>query len=479
MSTRKKAVSGIFWTFSDTLILKGAAFLSTLILARLLSPEDYGLNAVVLIFISIGTTIVDSGLANSLIRTKNADDGDYSSVFWLNFILGIFAYGVVYTLAPLISDFFEQPILTPLLRWYCVSFIIAGLSTVQTAILTAQMRFKKLMLCNLPGAIIGPVVGIWMAYLGMGVWSLVGMFLTTQLLQTLALWFSSPWRPGFQMDKSKAKSHVMFGYKLLLSSLLDAAFREIYSFIIGKKYALDTLGYYNRARALNDYPTSILTNIVSKVTYPLLANIQDNKAEISNAYRQILRMSLFISAPVMLGLSAVAYPLIAFLLGEEWLPAVPYFKIICLASMLYPIHSINLNVLKVYGRTDLFLRLEIIKKVLTVVCILVSLPYGIIGLVWSAVAASVLALLVNTYYSKNLIAYSTKQQLLEMLPTLLISAGMYFVMYLVVGYLSSSTLIIQILISFIAGLTFYLGICWAVKADQLMFSIKLFKSYRS
>ncbi|MBD1420789.1 lipopolysaccharide biosynthesis protein [Sphingobacterium chuzhouense] len=479
MSTRKKAVSGIIWTFSESLINKGFGFVTAVVLGNILSINDFGLIAMISLFVQVGNTIVESGFGNSLIRTKDADDGDYSSVFWMNLGLGVIMYLLLYVASPWIASYFDQPILSSLIRWYCLAFIISAFSTVQLSILSSQLQFRSITLISIPSAILGPLIAILMAYFGFGVWSLVALYLVSQIVQSLGLWYVSKWRPSFIFKKEKAKTHFFFGYKLLLSALLDTAFKNIYNFIIGKRYTVDALGYFDRGRAVNEYPTSILTNIVSKVTYPLLSNIQDNKTETSNAYKQIIRTSLFINAPMMLALAAMAPLIFELFWKEKWLPAVPYFQIVCLASMLYPIHSVNLNILKVYSRTNLFLRLEIIKKILMALCIAIAWNFGILGLAWSIVASSFLALLVNTYYSKELIGYSTKQQLVEMLPTLLISGAMYLVMKQVISLLEGNVLILQILISFIAGFIFYFGICWIIKSKQLLFIIKTIKSYSS
>lgn len=478
MSSRAKAISGIIWTFVDSLILKGLPIIALIILNRLLSTEDFGISAIMLVFINLGITFVESGLANSLIRTKDADDRDYSSVFWINILVGFGFYFILYFTFPYIVTYFDQPISVDVLRWSSLGIIFSSFSTVQTAILSAQMQFRKLMLSNISGAVLSPTIGVFMAYKGYGVWSLVAMALITPFMQTLSLWIASSWRPLFVIDLIKAKKHFHFGYKLLLSSLLDTIYTNIYTVIIGKRYDLSDLGVYDRARKINDLPSSVLTTIVTKVTYPLLANIQDNKEEVSNAYRQILRMSLYITAPVMLGLSVLAHPLILLLASEKFIAAVPYFQIICLASMLYPIHSINLNILKVYGKTDLFLRLEIIKKILATVCILVSFPFGIIGLLWSVVATSVLSLLVNTYFSKELIGYSTKQQLLEMVPTLLTAAAMYAAMKLTSQFIQQYPLILQIFVNFTIGFLFYFILSYIFKLKPFLFLVKIIKSYR-
>ncbi|WP_312189225.1 lipopolysaccharide biosynthesis protein [Sphingobacterium sp.] len=479
MSTRSKAISGIIWTFTDSLLLKGLSLIAVFILGRLLTKEDFGINGIMVVFINLGVTIVDSGLGNSLIRSKDTDDLDFSSVFWTNIVLGLVFYFLLFFSFPYIVRFFDQPIPISILRLSSLGIVISSFSTVQLAILTANMQFKKIMFTNMPGAILGPIIGILMAYHGFGILSLVAMTLITPLMQTISLWIVSPWRPLFTIDFGRTKKHFHFGYKLLLSSLLDTVFKNIYNIIIGKRYLLSELGVYDRAQKINELPTSVLTTIVSKVTYPLLANIQDNKEETANAYKQILRMSLYISAPIMLGLSALAQPLITFLLGNNWIEVVPYFQILCLASMLYPIHSINLNVLKVYGKTDLFLRLEVIKKILTAICILISWPFGILGLMWSVVATSVLSLLVNTYFSKALINYSTKHQLLDMIPTLLAATSMYFFMYIAKQFIVGLPLILQILVNFTVGVIFYFGISYLFKLTPFQFLIKIIKSYRS
>lgn len=479
MSTRKKAVSGIFWTFTDAILLKGLSLLSLYILARLLTDVDYGLNGLLIAFISIGTTIVESGLSNSLIRTTNPNQEDYSTVFWMNIFTGIILYVGLYFSIPYIVNYIDKPIPIDVLRVSTVGIILSSFSTVQLAILTKEMQFKKLMLANIPSAIISPTLGVILAYQGYGIWALVAMALATPLFQSISLWIASSWRPDFIFIKSKAQEHFSFGYKLLLSALLDNIFKNIYNFIIPKRFSMSSLGQYERASTLNGYPSNILTTIVSKVTYPLLTNIKDNQEEISNAYRQILRVSLYISAPLMLGLAATAPSLILFLLGKQFVEAIPYFQILCLASMLYPIHSINLNVLKVYGKSDLFLKLEVIKKILTVICIACAWNFGIIGLVWSAVASSALALLVNTYYSDKLINYSTKQQLVEMIPTLLTAICMYAVILLVAEYTISLPLILQIFLNFTIGIVAYIGLSYIFKLSAFVFLLKTLKSYRS
>jgi O-antigen/teichoic acid export membrane protein len=411
-------------------------------------------------------------------RTKNADSTDYSTVFFLSLFTGTIIYIILFFAAPLVSSFYGKDILTPILRWYCLTFIISAFSSVQLTMMTAKMEFKKITKLNIPGAVLGAIIGITMGYLGYGVWSLVTMFITTQVIQTIFFWSFSDWKPKFIFSREKAKFHYIFGYKLMLSGLLNTLFNNIYNIIIGKFYSITLVGYFERSRSFNEYPTNIITSIISKVTYPLLSNINNNREELSNAYQKILGLSFLFTAPIMLGLAAGAYPLFQLLFGDKWLPAVPYFQIISLASMFYPIHSINLNVLKVYGRTDLFLKLEVIKKIITVIVILLSIPFGVMGLVWSSVIISVIALLINTHYSANMIGYSTKRQLLDMLPTLVLSAVLYGLISLTIHFLSDSSLILQILVSFILAITFYAGANFVLKTPSFMFALKLVKEYK-
>ncbi|WP_270088735.1 lipopolysaccharide biosynthesis protein [Sphingobacterium sp. SYP-B4668] len=478
MSTKKSAISGIFWTLIDALLIKGVGFVTTLILTDLLSPDDYGLIGMIIVFVLVGNSFVESGMTASLIRTKNADSADYSTVFFLSLFSAIVIYAILFFAAPLVSTFYDKDILTPILRWYGLTFIISAFSSVQLTMMTAKMEFKKITKLNIPGAVLGAIVGITMGYLGYGVWSLAAMFLVTQVVQTIFFWSFSDWHPNLIFSKEKAKFHYIFGYKLMLSGLLNTVFNNIYNIIIGKFYSITLLGYFERSRTFNEYPTNIITSIVSKVTYPLLANIKNNREELSNAYQKILGLSFFITAPLMFGLAAVAHPLFQLLFNDKWLPAVPYFQIISLASMFYPIHSINLNVLKVFGRTDLFLKLEVIKKIITVVVIVLSIPFGVMGLVWSSVILSVIALLINTHYSASMIGYSTQRQLLDMLPTLVLSALLYGLVSLTIYFLSDSPLILQILVSFILAITFYVGANFAFKTPSFMFALKLVKEYK-
>jgi O-antigen/teichoic acid export membrane protein len=421
MSIKSQLKSGLFWVFIDTIFLRSFSFLITIGLARILSPEDFGLIALISIFILLGSSIVDSGMGNSIIRDKEANIVDYSSVFYGNLVISIGIYILLFFQAPFIAAYFDKSILTSLVRWYAVSFILSALFNIQQSVLMKNMNFKKITLYNLPAIILGSLLGLGLAYYGYGVWSLIFKNLSTTFIKVIIYWVNSDWIPERKISFSKLKKHFLFGYKLMLSSLLDTSMKEVYSFLIGKKFSIDTLGFFRQAKSLRNYPVNLFTTVLSKVTYPMLSKIQDDKEKTAKAYSSIIKNIFFLICPAMFCLIVVAKPLFVLLFTEKWLPAVPYFQILAISGMLIPIHSFNINILKVYARTDLFLKLEIIKVVLTLVSITFGLLYGIYGLLITIVVTSFLALFINTYYSGKLINYSTLDQLKDMIPILLMA----------------------------------------------------------
>jgi len=473
VSIKKETLSGLIWTFADTFILRGGTFIASLILARILGPKEFGLIGMITIFVAIGTSLVDSGMSSSIIRTKDADDKDFSTVFYTNLVLSILIYGIVYFTALFIALFYKQEILTSIIRWYCLSFIVSSLSSIQIAILTKRMQFKKIMICNIPGILTGIIVGITLGYLDYGVWSIVAMYLLTQVLNSITLWFFSDWRPSLKFSIERLKFHFTFGYKLMLSGLLNTVFNNIYNVIIGKYYSVQTLGYYERANLFNQYPVTTITGIVNRVTYPLLSKIQDQQERVSVVYKKLIQLTFFITAPLMFGAAAVAKPLFLLVLGAKWLPAVPFFQILCLSSIFLPIHSFNINVLKVYGRSDLFLKLEIIKKAVIAISVIIALQIGIYGLVWSSVFTSVVALLINTHYSSSLIRYTTKEQIQDIIPTLIQCVIMFALMSLTLDFMSNYNLMLQLFFPALLGLSFYTISNYLIKAPSSTYLLNL------
>lgn len=476
MTLKKQTFSGVLWTFMDTFFVKGIMFIAMILLARWIGPEDFGLVGMIAVFLAIGRSLTDSGMTNSLIRTKEPDQSDFSTVFIVNIVMSLLVYAIVYFTAPFIADFFGHKILINIIRVYCLLFLIIAFSAVQLAILTKRMEFKKITKINFPSTLLGVALGLYLGYNEFGVWSVIWMYLCTELVRSILLWFFSNWKPKFIFSKSKFKFHFKFGYKLVLSGLLDTVFKNIYNVLIGKYFSAQMLGFYERSKQFSEYPSATLTGVISKVTYPMLSQIQEDPKRLETIYRKLIRVSFFIIAPLMLGLAAIAKPLFLILLGDEWLPAVLFFQILTFAMMLYPIHAFNINILKVYGRSDLFLKLEIIKKIIISISVIIAFQFGIIGLVLSSVFTSFAALAVNMFYSSKLIKYPIRKQVLDLSITFFITLFTALFMFKTTSLFSHKTNIIQIIIASLTGFTIYIIINYFIKNSPLHQVIQLYKT---
>jgi len=392
-----------------------------LVLARLLTPEEYGIMAMIAIFIAIYNSIIDSGFSNALIRKTRIERVDYSTVFYFNLTVSILIYALLYLAAPTISVFFKEPVLLAVIRIIGWVLIINALAIIPRTQFVRNVDFKTQTKVSLISSISSGVIGIGMALGGMGVWSLVGQQLFRQFLNTLFLWVYSKWHPVWEFSMKSFKELFGFGSKLLLSGLLDTIYKNIYYIVIGRFYTSAQLGQYTRAEQFNMIFSSNLTSVVQRVSYPVLSSIQEEPERLREAYRKVIKITMLITFACMLGLAAVAKPLILILIGEKWLPAVYFLQIICFSGILYPLHAINLNILQVKGRSDLFLKLEIIKKIIAVGPIVVGIAYGIEYMLWGSVLTSFIAYFLNSYYSANLINYPTGEQIKDILPTFLTS----------------------------------------------------------
>jgi teichuronic acid exporter len=409
-SLKKQAVSGVLWSFGQQFSVQIINFVVQIILARLLMPEMFGLIAMLTVFISIGQSLMDAGMTSSLIRSKNPDQLDYSTVFLTNLMISVSVYLITYLSAPFIAQFYNQEILKDILRLYALTFVIRSFVAVHIAKLTKEMNFKTQMILQIPSTIVGAIVGVTMAYLGYGVWSLVWLHITQSIVYTLQIWIFIPWRPSFVFNKRRFKYHFNFGYKLTLSGLLDTVYNDAYRIVIGKFFTPAAVGFFNQAETMRLFPVQQISSVMGKVTYPLFSNINGD-IQLKNAYRITMKLVLFAVIPIMLILIVVAKEGFVFLFGEKWLPAVPYFQILATASIIRPISSYNLNILKVKGRSDLFLKVEIIKKIIGVIGIAVALPFGIKALVISLTAVSFIFVFINMFYCGKLIDYSVLNQI--------------------------------------------------------------------
>lgn len=477
MSLKKTALAGMFWSGIQQFSTQGVSFVMSIILARLLSPQEFGLLGMITVLIGVGTVLMEGGLGQSLIRTTNPTDEDYTTVFYFNLIGSIIIYLIFFFSSPFIADFYHQPLLESIIKWYSLIFIINSFSSVQYTRLSKQMQFKKELIVAVPSLICSSIIGVYMALMGYGVWTLVGIALTQSSFASIQLWFYSDWKPTWKFNNEKFKYHFHYGYKLTLSGLIDTVFANSYVIVIGKFFAPAQVGFFNRADTLKQLPVTNISVVLNKITFPLFAQIKDDDVRLKEIYKRIMKMVVFFVAPVLLILSALAEPLFRFLFTEKWLPAVPYFQILCWSGILYPIHSYNLNILKVKGRSDLFLRLEIIKKAMIIVIIAVSINYGIIGLLYSTIIISVLAFFINTYYTGKFLDYSSIDQVKDLFPTILLATivgGIVYALdFFIKSYLGFD--ILRLLFGGGIGILIYFITAYLFRMDSLSELIKIFK----
>lgn len=423
-SLKQKTVSGLFWSFSDNMANMSIQFVVGIILARLLSPREFGLIGMLTIFIAVSQTFIDSGFSMALLRKKECSEIEYSTVFYFNVIVSIFFSLILFFCAQYISIFFKEPQLKPLLQVLSSGLIIGALGSMQKTILTKKLDFKTQAKISVLSASISGAIGLTMAYADYGVWVLVIMTLSRNACNSFLLWIWTKWRPLWVFSKNAIRELFGFSSKILISALIDTAYRNIYYLVIGKYFSAIDLGYYTRAEGFKNLPSENLMNVIGKVSLPVLSSIQDDKERLKDKYKIMIRSSMFISFVLMLGLAAVAEPMVIALIGEKWRPSVIYLQMLCPIAMLLPLHVVNLNMLTVQGRSDLFLRLEIIKKALAIPVIIVGVFWGIKIMIIGIMVNSVICYFLNSYYSGRMIKYSSWDQIKDILPSFFIAAGM-------------------------------------------------------
>lgn len=433
MSLIKQAKAGVFWTFVQQFSVQLINFSVQIVLARILLPSDFGLIAMIAVFVALGQTLSDSGMTSSLIRNNENTENDYGTVFLTNLGVSTFLYGICYAIAPLVADFYKQEILADLLRVYALVFIISAFNVVQLARFSKELDFKSQFTYQLPSVVIGAITGIVMAYFGFGVWSLIGLNVAQSLVFSVSLWIFYKWRPKFIFDSSIFKFHFSYGYKLTLSGILNTLYLNLYKIIIGKKFSASQVGFFSQADSLRLFPVNQLNTVLNKVTFPLFSKIKDDDEKLKLAYISSTRLVLSCSSVMMTILILIAEPLFLIVFGEKWLPSVPYFQILCLASVFLPFSSYNLNILKVKGRSDLFLKVEVIKKIIGVISLLVCIPFGIEAIVWSLCLTNILFAYINGFFSGRLLNYNVYSQVKHSLAIIIVA----FIPFLAVYYLNS------------------------------------------
>ena len=429
-------------------------FVVSIVLARILTPEDYGKIALITVFTTIMQVFVDSGLGTALIQKKDADDLDFSSVFYFNFIVCLALYGVMFIASPYIANFYGDTSLTSIIRVISLTIVISGLKGIQQSYVSRNMLFKRFFFSTLGGTLFSAFFGIALAYAGFGVWAIVAQQLSNTAIDTLILWLTVKWRPKRIFSWERLKELLSFGWKMLASSLLDTIYNNIRSMIIGKMYSSADLAYYNQG---NQFPSVIVSNIntsIDSVLLPTMANAQDDCARVKAMTQRSIKTSTYIMAPLMMGLAFCAQPIVQLILTDKWLPCVPFLRIFCITFMFYPIHTANLNAIKAMGRSDYFLKLEIAKKIVGLILLFSTMWFGVLAMAYSLLANSVLSQIINSWPNRKLLSYGYLEQLKDILPSIVLAALMGFCVSLInqLQISNGMTLLIQITV----GAAFYI-----------------------
>ena len=474
-SLKSKTIKGVAWSGIDNVTQYGVAFIVSIVLARLLSPDDYGLIGIIAIFTAVCNTLIYAGFGTALVRKKDATDEDYNTVFLVNLISSLFLYAIIFLCSPLIAYFFQREELIALTRVSALGMIIGALALVQQTILTKCIDFKTQTKITFIASIVSGIVGISMALLGFGVWALVYQGLVSGIVRTLLLWVYNRWMPNFRFSYQSFQELFGFGWKLMVSGLLDTVWKQLYQVVVGKFYNPATLGQYTRAKGFSELFSSNLTIVIQRVTYPVLSNIQDEKERMVLAYRKIIRISIFISSIAMFALGAVSEPLLYCLIGPKWHEAATYLPLICISASTYPLHALNLNMLEVQGRSDLFLGLEIIKKIIAVGPLFIGAFVGIIPMLYTNLITTVIAFFLNSHYSGKMIGYSSWMQIKDVAPSYgiasVIALSIYFLKYLPV------TNWVILPMQFVLGMVVFYVSCWILKSEDYKEMKEILLSY--
>lgn len=428
-NSKNKVVSGLFWRLMERIGAQGVQFIVSIVLARLLAPELFGTIALINVFIAILEVFVDSGLANSLIQKKDADDLDFSTVFFFNLGVCCLLYLGMFLAAPAIARFYKMPDLTAAIRAISLILVISGVKNVQQAYVSRTMQFKRFFFATLGGTIGAAILGIWMAYAGYGLWALVAQSLFNSTVDTIILWLTVKWRPKWMFSLERLKGLFSYGWKLLASSLLDTGYNKLRQLVIGKMYTPASLAFYDKGA---NFPAIIVNNInssINSVLFPALSSAQDSRETLKGMTRRAITVSSYVMWPLMMGLAACAEPLVRLLLTDKWLPCVPFMRIFCICYAFYPIHTANLNAIKAMGRSDIFLKLEILKKAVGMVLLLGTMWISVMAMAYSMLVSSVASQLINSWPNRKLLNYSYGQQIRDILPSILLSVAMFGIVW--------------------------------------------------
>lgn len=426
----------------------------SVVLARILSPEDYGTIALITVFINILNVFVDSGLGSALIQKKDADNTDFSTVFYTNVIFCIALYILMFVISPFLAEFYSRPELVSIIRVLSITILVSGVKNIQQAYVSRTLQFRKFFFSTLAGTIIAAVVGIWMAYHGFGVWALVAQQVTNLSIDTIILWITVKWRPEFVFSFKRLKSLFSYGWKLLVSALLDTFYTNLYNLVIGKKYSANDLAFYAKGELFPKAVVGNINNAIDSVLLPTMSSEQDNKERVKQMTRRAIKTSTFCIAPLMMGLAGCSQNVISILLTDKWLPAAPYLVIFCITYMFYPIHTANLNAIKAMGRSDLFLKLEVAKKIVGLAVLFSTMWFGVKVMAYSLLFVSVASQIINTWPNKKLLGYGYIEQLKDIFPGIIMAV----VMGIIVSFGVYIPVVkgVQLVIQFAVGIAVYI-----------------------
>ncbi len=473
----KKIVTGISWQFAERIMASAVTFIVSVVLSRILDPSDYGVIAILMVFIAIADVFVTASFNTSLIQKKDTDDTDYSSVFWFCLPFSIIVYFVLFLVAPFIADFYNESILTPLLRLLALRVIISSLNSVQRAYVQKNMMFRKFFFSTLIGTVLSAFVGIYMAKNGYGPYALAAQTLTNAVIDTIVLWFVIDWHPTLVFSMDRLKPLLNFGSKMLAASLLDTIYQNLRTLVIGKVYSKDDLAYYNKGRNLPEILTTNINSSAGTVLMSAMSNIQDDDAQLKNTLRKSLRLFSLIIMPLMFGLLATAYNVIVVLYTEKWLPALPFMIITCIMLSVEAIQVINLQAIKSKGRSDIVLLLEVIKKGYGIAILLITMKMGVLYIALGGLTQTVVALLCNTYPNVKLINYKYSEQFMDVLPPLICSGIMAAVVYFIGGFINNN--LISLVVQVITGVGLYVYLSYFIQRDNFNDVIDLVKKFRT
>ena len=471
---KQKVSKGLLWNTIHNLSMKGIQFLLMLFMARLLSPDDYGTIGLLAIFIQLSNTFAESGFSLALVRKQDRTQVDLSTAFYFNIVVGIICYFIVFCIAPWVADFYNKPILTSLLRVLALTIPISSLSTVLVAMMNYNMQFKKQAMISITHTLVSGVLGLAMAFMGYGVWALVGQSLIATCLGTVLCWLLNRWHPSWIYSWKSFREMFGFSSKLLLTRIIDTIYGNVYSIVIGKVYSPATLGHYTRAQNWATMPSTNIVGILNNVSFASLSKIQDDIERLRSVYRKMIKTSAFIVFPLMFGLSAVSLPLIFFTIGTKWELCAQILQIICFMFVFMPIQSLNINLIQAMGRSDLSLKISVVGKVLSLLVLFGSLPFGIIPMCWFSVISSVVILLINFYYVGKLLELSIFSQIKDLFPSACLSAIMYIAVFFTISLFTTDW--IQLLAGIFVGMALYTGLAYVFKMKSLYDTIGVIKN---